>query len=231
MMLLVLVVPLATAYAPSNWRFEGRFVYAPAIVKAPKDLPEGVDALSIFGWTLGGYVVLEYDTSPADTYFEVVDMGCLCAKNGALGQWGRQLFVSTQPAKDACVENWRVPATLTRVDVDQDGPTSLTRQTSGFEVQGWRRVSLGSNGRRIATPVLWTPEITALWAPLRLPADTRRKSLRLHDLSISATSLGLVPFHLQNRDSEASASGFRPLGFALAADGLRIDIAPFEDKL
>mmetsp|Transcript_18050 Transcript_18050/g.55264 ORF Transcript_18050/g.55264 Transcript_18050/m.55264 type:complete len:257 (+) Transcript_18050:19-789(+) len=207
-----------------EWCFEGRFVFAPAVVRAPSELPPGVACLSLFGWTLGGYVLLEYNSSPADAYLEVVRMGALCVKNGAVGQWGRKLCVSTERARLACEDLWHVPAVLADVTLDDAGESlRLTAADNRFRVDGWRRHASPPE-RRLSLPVLWTPEITTLWAPLRLPPDDRRKSFNLHDLRISGSSLALRRFQLAGDDDAAPP-------FAICVDGLRIEIAAPNDKL
>jgi hypothetical protein len=40
------------------WRFDGRLWFRPALVRSSDSLPEGLSALSLFGWTIGGVVAL-----------------------------------------------------------------------------------------------------------------------------------------------------------------------------
>ena len=55
--------PRATSGAEADgWRFEGRFVFAPQLVRVPDDPPDAY-IVNVFGWTLGGVVALQYDTS------------------------------------------------------------------------------------------------------------------------------------------------------------------------
>jgi len=78
-------------------------------------------------------------------------------------------------------------------------------------------------------PVLWTPSIKALWAPLvPLPAPSSTSNapaapLPLHQLRLSATSL-----RLHWCSQAAGAEGLEALGLpfpvGLSADGLRIEI-------
>eukprot|EP00439_Symbiodinium_sp_Y106_P080470 s117_g19.t1 len=61
-----------------EWTFEGRVWFRPALVQCAAAAPAPqVSFLSLFGWTLGGTVCLEYDASPCGAYREVVDMGSL----------------------------------------------------------------------------------------------------------------------------------------------------------
>jgi hypothetical protein len=107
--------------------FTGRLWFSPSIVKVPSQkmketLPSnsnddsGVDILSLFGYTIGGTVTLEYDTSPVGPYKEFVTMSSLVMKRTAVGQWGSRLYVSNQVAEDVCREVWGVPAEVANID-------------------------------------------------------------------------------------------------------------------
>lgn len=193
------------------WTFEGRFIFAPALVRS-RDAP---NAISINGWSLGGFVALQYDSPPAGLapYLEVVEMGALCARNGRIGQWGRELYVSTQEAELACKDIWGVPARQCQINFDEEGPLSLTRTNEGFDITGWTKVRSGGSWRSPRLPVLWTPEIKALWARIPFPTPATKRNLILHDLGLSGTSLRLLPFQCEGS-----------FGLALAVDGLRIEI-------
>lgn len=195
----------------ASWSFDGRFIFAPALVRS-RDAP---NALSVGGWSLGGFVALQYDAPPAGLapYLEVVEMGALCARNGRIGQWGRELFVSTSEAEQACKDIWGVPARHCQITFDEEGPLSLTRSKDGFQLSGWSKVRSGGSWRSPAVPVLWTPEIKALWAPIPVPTPATPRSLKLHDLRLSGTSLRVLRLKCEGA-----------LGLALAVDGLRIDI-------
>ena len=95
--------PRATSGADEDgWRFEGRFVFAPQLVRVPDDPPDAY-IVNVFGWTLGGVVALEYDSSLVGPYLEFVEMGALVVRNGAIGQWGARLLVSNEEAKEASI--------------------------------------------------------------------------------------------------------------------------------
>jgi hypothetical protein len=103
--------------------FTGRLWFSPSLVKVPSDemkstLPpnESVGILSLFGYTLGGTVTLEYDTSPVGPYKEYVTMSSLVMKRGTIGQWGSRLYVSTQVAEDVCKDVWGVPAEVANIE-------------------------------------------------------------------------------------------------------------------
>ena len=78
-------------------------------------------------------------------------------------------------------------------------------------------------------PVLWTPQIKALWAPLvPLPADggAAAAALNLHKLRLSASGVRL---HWCPQPSSDELGV--PLGVGLSADGLLIEISEKEGEL
>ena len=206
-----------------GWTFEGRFIFAPQLVRAPARVPEGVDVVSLFGWTLGGVVALQYDASPVGAYLELVEMGALVTRNGCLGQWGERLVVSSDVAERACKDIWAVPAEAVPLAFDDAGESlAVSSSGGGFALAGWGRARGAGFLRSPRLPVLWTPAIKALWGPLKLPSGAP-VDLAVHNLALSATSLAARAFADGRPDPEGRR---RSLGFCLAADGLRIEIAP-----
>lgn len=112
------------------WKFTGRLWFRPAIVKVPSTatplLKNSIQALSIFGYTIGGVVALEYDTSPIGPYNEYVTMGALVANsndgilNAYFGQWGENLYVSTKQAVSICDTIWGVPAQCADIRFEEE---------------------------------------------------------------------------------------------------------------
>lgn len=214
------------------YNFTGRLWFHPSIIKAPQDKQQGDDEinkdtssspgsnvkiLSLFGYTLGGTVCLEYDTSPVGPYREYVTMSALVMKRGAVGQWGSRLYVSTSQAERVCRDIWGVPAELASIDFVDDGerlrvalpPNSLVgeEEDSGLpriRVEGWKNTRIvvdppnvgESNGRTRwgNLPVYWTPTIKALWLPFILFRESGGdvgKNLPLHRLRLSASAIHL----------------------------------------
>ena len=197
-----------------------------------------MSAVSLFGWTVGGVVALEYDESPVGPYREYVSMGAVVTKRGALGQWGSRLYVSSAPAEAICKEVWGVPAETAEIEfveageglrVDQPPPPTGPEGAATIRVGGWEATRSGGAALRGGLPVLWTPQVKALWAPLvPLPTDASAggRDLALHPLRLSATSLrlqwcGQAPSH----DLGTSL----PVG--LTVDGVRIEIGREKGKL
>lgn len=228
------------------WRFDGRFWFRPALVRAPAQgsLPQGVTTLSLFGWSLGGVVALQYDDSPVGPYFEYVTMGALVTKRGAVGQWGRNLYVSTAPAEEVCQRVWGVPAIEADIGFSDEGgalrvlePPAEDAASSRprISLEGWgetRSASDALGGLVEGLPVLWTPELKALWAPLvPVPSSVhaslspKDQALKLHRLRLAASSLRL--HWCPQASSEALGV---PLPVGLSADGLVIEISPELDE-
>lgn len=206
--------------------FTGRLWFSPSITKISSHgaLPppdSDVTLLNLFGYSLGGSVALEYDSSPVGQYREYVTMTGLAYKRGSIGQWGSRLYVSTQEAEDVCKEIWGVPAEVAnisfseaRVELDTYGkectlqvtappnPFAQTERKQSIEVEGWentrvltpQELNVGKQGpERVGNvPVFWTPTIKALWAPWVLFSSALTKSaLPLHKLRLSASAIRL----------------------------------------
>ena len=217
------------------WRFDGRLWFRPALVRAPTELPGDVSAVSLFGWTVGGVVALEYDESPVGPYREYVTMGAVVSKRGTLGQWGSRLFVSTKQAEEVCKRVWAVPAEVRPIEFGESGdnirvdlPPALSSgedgpRPAGISLSGWANTRSSAEGAplRGGIPILWTPSIKALWAPLvPLPPGNGAEQMPLHDLRLSASSL-----RLQLCGQPASDALGVPLPFGLSVDGVRIEIS------
>ena len=148
------------------WRFEGRFVFRPSMVRtSPDTQPPAATLLSLFGYSLGGLVVLEYNVSPVGPYREYVTMGGIVgmgrmdvgdaaddgsnARTLGVGQWGTDLYVLTQAAEDVCRRAWGVPAEVADIrfvtgdrDCLADGPGEDGDRQDGsacrtFALAGW----------------------------------------------------------------------------------------------
>ena len=235
------------------WRFEGRFIFRPSLVRVPNAAdaaPKSARLLQLFGYSLGGSVVLEYDISPVGPYREYVDMGGLVALGGVdvgsenrldsrslvLGQWGSNLYVSTEVAEDVCRQVWGVPAEVAKIDFEEsgsriiDGPDGDEHEDGpNFFLRGWqntRMVEEKEDNRSFPIPVYWTPTIKALWAPLLLPGGSDQNSLPLHRLRLSASRIRIKPCaRRQPKDGEV------PLGLALVVDNALIEIAERERRI
>jgi hypothetical protein len=166
------------------YQFTGRLLFSPSLVPTKtateilgKDHPT-VTILSFLGYTLGGSVALEYDTSPVGPYKEYVTMSSLVAKDGMIGQWGSRLFVSTQEAEDVCRDIWGVPAELAQIDFYEENKhgnsgsrleaTISCAPDKRIVVQSWKDTRVlkqpKDNTKRWGNvPVYWTPTIKALW--------------------------------------------------------------------
>jgi hypothetical protein len=138
-------------------------VYRPALVRAPSPsaVPAACTSLSLWGWTLGGIVVLEYDTSPVGPYREYVRLGGLALTTTTAatssnrrsvvlaGQYGAQLCVTTRQAQILCEQVWDLSAQRARIDFvsannddsedDDDHSVSVrvNEDETGVSVRGW----------------------------------------------------------------------------------------------
>lgn len=238
------------------WYFAGRLWFRPALVRIPSrsnddnnndpNPPFMLSSVNLFGWTIGGTVALEYDESPVGPYLEYVTMGSLVRKGGAFGQWGARLYVSTKEAEQVCQDIWNVPAELADItfvdDDDNDNgklfvesvPDKFATAQQKISVRGWSNTRVlpsssyaeGAPKRRGGLPVLWTPSIKALWAPVIIPFpgsgknDDEENNLPLHRLRLSASALRLTLC-----DQSPSDTLGIPLGVGLVVDNVLIEIS------
>ena len=231
------------------WRFEGRFIFRPSLVRITpsSSSPPSANLLSLFGYSLGGSVVLEYDVSPVGPYREYVTMGGVVGIGQVsvgegnkrllgLGQWGTDLYVSTQVAEDVCKQVWGVPAQVANIDFEeegsviQDGPDREVASGRAFKLSGWDNTrvlsaeELQQKTKRFGNiPIFWTPTIKALWAPISFPNIsnklTQEELLPVHKLRLSASAL-----RLKQCKRIQPSEGEIPIGLTLIVDNVLIEI-------
>lgn len=235
------------------WRFEGRFIFRPSLVRITpsSSTPPSAKLLSLFGYSLGGSVVLEYDVSPVGPYREYVTMGGVVGagevsvgetnkKLLGIGQWGTDLYVSTQVAEDVCKQVWGVPAKVAVIDFVEEGSViqdglddDATIGRGGmkqFKLSGWDNTRVltaeelkQDNNRFGNIPIYWTPTIKALWAPISFPNifgnEDENDLLPVHKLRLSASTV-----RLKQCQRVGKSEGELPLGLALVVDNVLIEI-------
>ena len=88
---------------PPPWVFpNARVWYQPTFVpvQAARDVTptSGLTLLSLFGWTLGGVFVVEWEDSPIGPYQEVAVLSGLVARGLSIGAWASHIVVTTDDA-------------------------------------------------------------------------------------------------------------------------------------
>lgn len=204
-----------------------------------------MQALSLFGVTLGGSVCLEYDTSPVGPYLEVVQMSAavFSQRLWTTALWGRRLMVSTDEADSANGDVWGVPSERRDIEFQADGPPAIfTDATGSLRVRGWGDMRFAAKD---AAPwggllIWWTPTLKALWLPLSPWRDeSQGGTLPLRRLRLSAAALRLrwAPAGAEGDAFAGGAfadtvGGWRaPLPFVVEADGVVIEIGEVFDDL
>lgn len=221
---------------PTNfpWRFQGRVWFRPALVRAPAvgSLPAGVRVLRALGWTLGGCVALQYDESPiaaTPSYLEYVTMSAAVFKRGAIGLWGSRLFVSTP---NAAMENraiWGVPAEEAHICFAEEGaqlavnaaPPLVGGEKPMIRVDGWALTrNAATEAQSVGQlPVMWTPQLKALWTPFVIGSVEATQPLQTRMLRLSGKSIRL---HWCPQASSKQLG--LPLPAGLSVDGVVIEI-------
>jgi len=190
-------------------QFTGRAILRPALVRVPTTIPlsetddnnknaqkHGLQVLSLFGWTLGGTVALEYDDSPVGYYREYVNLGGLAlykrnvpkaaGSNSkirvVIGQFGSSLCVNEPQAETLCQQVWDLSAEAAKItikDENEQNPGTVSFQDTGIGsvdrsimITGWSNLRDDKEqqstipSRLTLPPLLWTPKIKAIWSQL-----------------------------------------------------------------
>lgn len=177
----------------------------------------------------------------------LVDVGGDNNKLIGVGQWGNNLYVSTQIAEDVCKQVWGVPAQVADIDFVESGDALSDDFMEGrnkFSLAGWKNARIlpssessdninGNSFKRYGNiPIFWTPTIKALWAPISFPSlfsesnannngDSAEEPLPVHKLRLSASALRLKRC---DRKLPMQSGGEIPLGLALVVDNVLIEI-------
>lgn len=237
--------------------FTGRLCFLPSIVKVKSTPGASVQSLSIFGYSLGGVVALEYDTSPVGYYREYVTMSSLVVKRGCIGQWGSRLYVSTREAEEVCQKLWGVPAEMANIEFIETGnkleisrppnPLSPNSQTQNIAIAGWKNTriltkeELNTTSNRFGgINILWTPTIKALWLPIipfesSIGKNETEDRLPTNKLRLAASAIRLHYFGFQRnpKNDDYSEDMYNlgvPLGIGLIVDNVSIEIGTANDE-
>ena len=229
------------------WKFEGRCVFVPSLVRVDKERIPDPDlfVLNVAGWTLGGTVVLEYDTSPVGYYREWVLLGGLAwyprrtseNRSFMIGQYGSRLFVSKPKAENLCEKVWGLVAEGAQIEFDEeekDGSRCVCLNQQDLDSAATnKRTSLKANGWKYAQKpgiisfknlgLLWTPTIKAIWTCLlKLPANSDSD-----DVVLPLNRLRLAGSPRPARfDVSTNGSSSISFGIGLAVEDLVIEISP-----
>jgi hypothetical protein len=223
------------------------------LVPVPTQSPHpDVQFVSLWGYTLGGYVVLEYDVSPVGPYMEFVTMSSLVYAPLSLfrmgiGQWGSRLYVSNSKAEQLCKETWGVPAEYANIQLLEkgDGPfidrypshiSSNMEQGPDIQVQGWKKTRIhdSTTNRKRMGPlhITWTPTIKALWASIGHMTWSTHESKdsksehHLNRLPIHGLRLSAGSIQIRLDWQRHPGTQVIPLGIQLVVDDAWIEISP-----
>lgn len=224
-----------TPDAQYPWCFTGRAIYRPALVRLDdSSVPSGLFVFNVGGWTLGGYVALEYDESPVGPYREFVTLGGLAcsvhSRKLMMGQYGTSLCVNKISAKRICEQIWEIPAELASIEFVAEGErpeitileTTPSKPNKRFRVQGWKNLQHRSSERNFRDLLLlWTPRIKSIWTQIFFGfTDTDMQKRPLHQLRLSGNAALLWSGWKQSSRSEVT------LGIDLVIRNILIEISP-----
>mmetsp|Transcript_39789 Transcript_39789/g.127485 ORF Transcript_39789/g.127485 Transcript_39789/m.127485 type:complete len:311 (+) Transcript_39789:71-1003(+) len=89
-------------------------------------LPEGLQSLSLFGWTIGGSFFVDWEDSPWGPYREVGLLSCLAIAtsaaalaSGAWGAWASHVWVDSKDATEGGRRLYGLPATTCTIAAEE----------------------------------------------------------------------------------------------------------------
>ena len=259
---------LSRLYPPNNnmaedveeypYSFEGRLWFRPSLVRVEetKKVASVVNCVTVFGWTIGGVVALEYDDSPVGPYKEYVTMGSIVRTPSSIGQWGSNLYVSTKKAEQVCQQIWNVPAqyaniqftdnntnnnnqeeqsTLTIIQPPSSNDNNNNSKLDNIQLNGWSQTQIckeRTRGGPIKIPIVWTPSIKALWAPFFWSKknddneDNDESQKRLPWHQLRLSAGAIRIVWCPQKQLQETKTLGIPIPFGLAVDNVLIEISP-----
>jgi len=204
---------VSTAIPPAPYTFQARLWYQFHLVRASaarKLLPDGLNVISLFGWTLGGVFVASWDESPLGPYREVVVLPALVwgwspgKVLPAAGAWPGPLFVSKAAAVEAGAEVFGIGASLAKIvfcgEDDEGCEDSSSRGVTFHSDSSGKVAAVNVAGGLLPAPVpvgepLPPPGLTLGLASLTGLAQLRGRQwpLAQYSLEIDVSSFALAP--------------------------------------
>ncbi len=118
------------SFLPAPWTLTGEAWIVPQLQRAgdvAAYVPLGCSIVSWRGWTPGGYVCVDYHTSPVGPYREILFVPALVRRGW---QWGfhiSHIYVDSAASVAGGRGNWWLPKNLLAFDIKQHGNTTLFR--------------------------------------------------------------------------------------------------------
>jgi hypothetical protein len=108
-----------TGYHDPPWTFTGKALYQLSLVRvkdARKYVPDSIPLVNIFGWTLGGFYLARYDSSPAGAFDELVALAGLAWNFPTSCAWAARVYVNSEEARRHGVHVVGLPSRLARFE-------------------------------------------------------------------------------------------------------------------
>mmetsp|Transcript_14734 Transcript_14734/g.22512 ORF Transcript_14734/g.22512 Transcript_14734/m.22512 type:complete len:382 (-) Transcript_14734:242-1387(-) len=240
-----------------------RVLYQPTFVpvRAARAAPtptDGLTLLSLFGWTLGGVFVAEWETSPVGKYREVAVLSGIVARFSndtgfrlELGAWASHIVVTTDPAVAAGRKQFGLPAKLGNVEFASSSGHCEDPDDGNFWLKDSRNAaaSVWRTGRRFAEDVAVGLKcaVGAAAPGIAEPAERLRKTYSDLPTSINSAELVVIKnranisrgfcFASDNTCIVQGWDGFLPLEVdnnkigRKAADGFALSLPSFSGRL
>lgn len=149
-------------FVPAPWTLTGEAWAVPQLQRAAdvaKYVPSGSAIVAWCGWTPGGYVCVDYHTSPVGPYREIIFVPAL-VRHG--GQWGfhiSHIYVDSAASVAGGRGNWWLPKDLLAFGITKHASTTLFHTDHAAQPVA---TGVFTDNGRISLP------FTNRWLPLHL---------------------------------------------------------------
>ncbi|XP_054806550.1 protein NEOXANTHIN-DEFICIENT 1 isoform X2 [Prosopis cineraria] len=107
----------SSGYGEPPWKFEGSAVYQLHLVKAEKAracIPKEFRLVELFGYTLGGFFLANYEDSPAGVFDELVVIAGIVWNRPTSCAWAARVYVNSDRACDHGRKEVGLPSQMAR---------------------------------------------------------------------------------------------------------------------
>ncbi|KAK4265115.1 hypothetical protein QN277_026208 [Acacia crassicarpa] len=123
-------------YGEPPWKFKGSAVYQLHLVKAEKAracIPKEFRLVELFGYTLGGFFLANYEESPAGVFDELVVIAGIVWNHPTSCAWAARVYVNNDQACDHGRKEVGLPSQVARFS---KRITAVTRKNGFFNTMG-----------------------------------------------------------------------------------------------
>jgi hypothetical protein len=157
------VKPAAAPFVPAPWTLTGEAWVVPQLQRVDAVaayVPPGCAIVAWRGWTLGGYVCVDYHTSPVGPYREIIFVPALVRRGWRWGFHISHIYVDSAASVGGGRGNWWLPKDLLTFAITKHENTTLFRADHEAQSIAWgvfthnKLISLPFNNRQLPLHLL-----------------------------------------------------------------------------